>query len=261
MAHIGIITCQILELEFAHVLSADTEVSDIFVVDNEFSAVLLSELKRHGKKPVHRLAFPGEFMTTPGDGHHVLIRVMEVGLHSDINNLQRQVVSAVKDIARYVDGVLLGYGLCGNALDHAQDLFAEVRVPVILPMDQDHPVDDCVGMIIGGRENYYAQQRECAGTMFMNAGFARHWEQFMCPRLPEKLLPKKEKFLTRLFKNYERSLLLPTKVMEENEMRVKTEAFSVRFGLRTESTPGTLELLDKAWQVAKSRSAENVVEI
>ncbi len=38
MAKIGIITCQILELEFAYVLSADTEVSDVFVVDNEFSA-------------------------------------------------------------------------------------------------------------------------------------------------------------------------------------------------------------------------------
>ena len=238
MANIGIITCQILELEFAHVLSADTEVSDVFVVDNEFSAGLLSELKRHGKKPVHRLAAPGEFRKTTGDGHHVLIRVMEVGLHSDINNLQRQVVSAVKEIARNVDSVLLGYGLCGNALNHAQNLFSEVSVPVMLPMDEDHPVDDCVGLIIGGRENYYAQQRECAGTMFMNAGFSRHWEKFMYPSLPEKLLPKKEKILARMFKNYQRSLLLPTKVMEETEMRVNTEAFNAKFGLRTESTPG-----------------------
>ena len=83
----------------------------------------------------------------------------------------------------------------------------------------------------------------------------------MCPNLPEKLLPKKEKLLTRLFKNYERSLLLPTKVMEEAEMRVKTKEFNARFGLRTESIPGTLELLEKAWQEAKDRSAENVDEI
>jgi hypothetical protein len=189
MANIGIITCQILELEFAHLLSTDPEVSDVFVVDNEFSTVLLTKLQRLGKKPVHRLPLPEDTMTTSGDGHHILIRVMAVGLHSDINNLQHQVVSAVKEIAQNVDLVLLGYGLCGNALVHARNLFSKIPVPVLLPMDGNHPVDDCVGLIIGGRENYYAQQRECAGTMFMNAGFSRHWEQFMYPDLPEKLLP------------------------------------------------------------------------
>ena len=96
MAKIGIITCQILELEFAHMLNADAEVADVFVIDSEFSVGLLSELKIHGKKPVHRLAFLGEFETTPGDGHHVLVRVMELGLHSDIKNLQHHVVSAVR---------------------------------------------------------------------------------------------------------------------------------------------------------------------
>lgn len=256
MAKIGIITCQILELEFAHLLSTDTEVSDVFVVDNAFSAGLLSELNDRGKKPVHRIAAPREFGKTPGDGHEVMIRVMEVGLHSVIKNLQRHVVSAVKEMARRVDSVLLGYGLCGNALNHAQDLFSEVGVPVMLPMDEDHPVDDCVGLIIGGRENYYAQQREVAGTMFMNSGFSRHWQKIIDPVLPEKLQPKKEKILKRMMRDYKRSLLLPTKVLGETEMMANIEAFNARFGLRTESTPGTLALLEKAWQEAKSRSVE-----
>ncbi|MBI4772944.1 MAG: DUF1638 domain-containing protein [Deltaproteobacteria bacterium] len=256
MAKIGIITCQILELEFAHVLSADTEVSDVFVVDNEFSAGLLSELKDHGKKPVHRLTTLKEFGKTSGDGHQVLIRVMEVGLHSVTKNLQRHVVSAVEEMAQHVESVLLGYGLCGNALDHAKDLFSEVGVPVMLPMDEDHPVDDCVGLIIGGRENYYARQCECAGTMFMNAGFSRHWRKILDSDIPEELLPKKDMLLKRMMRDYERSLLLPTKVLGEIEMMANIEAFNAKFGLRTESTPGTLALLEKAWQEAKNRSAE-----
>lgn len=254
MAQIGIITCQILELEFAHVLSADTEVSDVFVVDNEFSAGLLSELKGHGKKTVHRIAAPKEFGKMPGNGHQVLIRVMEVGLHSVIKNLQRHVVSAVKEMAQQVDSVLLGYGLCGNALNHAQDLFSEVGVPVMLPMDEDHPVDDCVGLIIGGRESYYARQRECAGTMFMNAGFSRHWQKIMDSGISENLQPKKDKILKRMMRDYERSLLLPTKVLGETEMMANIKAFNDQFGLRTESTPGTLALLEKAWQEVKNRS-------
>jgi len=258
VAKIGIITCQILELEFAHVLSADADVADVFVIDNEFSAGLLSELKVQGIKPVHRLVALQAFGATPGDGHQVLIRVMELGLHSVIKNLQRNVVSAVKEMARHVDSVLLGYGLCGNALNHAENLFSEVGIPVMLPMDEDHPVDDCVGLIIGGREKYYARQRECAGTMFMNAGFSRHWQKIMDSDLPEKLLPKKDKIQKRMMRDYERSLLLPTEVLGETEMMTNIEAFNAKFGLRTESTPGTLALLEKAWQAVKKRSVENL---
>ncbi len=255
MARLGIVTCQILELEVAHVLNADAEVADVSVIDNEFSADLLSELKERGKKPVRRLASPKEFEAPPGVGHRVLIRVMEVGLHSVIKSLQSHVVAAVKEMARHVDGVLLGYGLCGNALNHPEDLFSEVNVPVVIPMDENGPVDDCVGLIIGGRENYYARQRECAGTMFMNAGFSRHWRKLIESDIPEKLLPKKDKILKRMMRDYKRSLLLPTQVLEETQMKANIEDFNAKFGLRTESTPGTLALLEKAWQETKNRSA------
>ena len=146
-----------------HVLNADSDVADVFVIDNEFSEDLLSELKACGKKPVRRLESPNQIEASPGAGHRVLIRVMEVGLHSVIRELQRHVVDAVEEMAPHVDGVLLGYGLCGNALNHAEDLFSEAGVPVVIPMDKDGPVDDCVGLIIGGRENYYGRQREVRG--------------------------------------------------------------------------------------------------
>ena len=259
MPTIGIVTCQILELEFAHLMSTDRQVSDIFVIDNEFSQDLISELKAHGKKPVHPLAILKEFGEAPGNRHQVLIRVMEVGLHSNIQKLQRHVVSAVKEMAPHVDSVLLGYGLCGNALSHPENLFSEVSVPVTLPMDRDHPVDDCVGLIIGGRENYYGRQCECAGTMFINAGFSRHWQKFLEPKLPEKLLPKKDKILKRMMQDYQRSLLLTTKVMGERTMVANIEKFNTKFNLRTESTPGTLTLIKKAWQEAKNRAVGEVV--
>jgi len=39
-------------------------------------------------------------------------------------------------------------------------------------------------------------------------------------------------------------------------MMTNIEAFNAKFGLRTESTPGTLALLEKAWQSVKKRSVE-----
>ncbi len=252
MAKLGIVTCQILEMEFAHVLSNDPSVSGIWVINDLFSEGLLKILENSNSKPVYRACHIEEFETDKTNDLAVLVRVMEVGLHSNIPILTREVKAAVKEIAPFVDAVLLGYGLCGNALKNADDLFSDIPVPVMLPMDNEEPVDDCVGLIIGGKENYYQEQCLCAGTMFMNAGFSRHWEKILSLDVPEKLIHKKDKILNRMMGNYKRSLLLPTPVLGESELRENTRKFSERYGLKTETRPGTLSLLEKAWSEAKT---------
>ncbi|MFH0998563.1 MAG: DUF1638 domain-containing protein [Pseudomonadota bacterium] len=251
MAKIGVVTCQILELEFAHVLSNDPDVSDIWVVHDNFSRELAMVLENNTLKPVHPVACVDAFPQEESHGLAVLIQVLEVGLHTNIPNLTRGVTAAVKKMAYYVDAVLLGYGLCGNALNHAEELFKDVPVPVLLPMEAEHPVDDCVGLIIGGRENYYAEQCRCAGTMFMNAGFSRHWNKIMSAEIPEKLIPKKDKIMKRLMANYKRCLILPTPVLEEAGIRENIQEFNEKFNLKTDIRPGTLTLLENAWKEVK----------
>ncbi|MCP4694772.1 MAG: DUF1638 domain-containing protein, partial [Desulfobacterales bacterium] len=192
MPRLGVVTCQILELEFAHVLLNDPDISEIRVVRDEFSEELLRILERKSRTPVHRVMHTDKFEMGGTNGVSVLIRVMKVGLHSIIPELTRAVTAAVREMAPHVDAVLLGYGLCGNALENAADLFKDISVPVTLPMDEVDPVDDCVGLIIGGRENYYAEQCKCAGTMFMNAGFSRHWEEMLSLNVSDKFLHKKD---------------------------------------------------------------------
>lgn len=251
MNRLGVVTCQILELELAHVLSNDPDVSEIWIVDNEFSAELARALDSSGKKSVYRADTVEQFAPESKDRLSVLARVMEVGLHSNISILRREVIDAVDRIAPLVDAVFLGYGLCGNALDKAQSLFKNVPVPVMLPMDKDGPVDDCVGLIIGGRENYYEEQCRCAGTMFMNAGFSNHWKKIMSSDLPPKLVHKKDQILKRLMRNYERSLLLPTPVLEEAELRQNIDEFNWKYNLRTDTREGTLALFEATWQDVK----------
>ena len=251
MAKLGVVTCQILELEFAYVLSNDPDVSEIWVVYDEFSKELTRELDNLTRKPVHRVAIPEEFENKETTGLAVLVKVLEVGLHSNIPDLTRGVTTAVEKIAPFVDAVLLGYGLCGNALNNADDIFKEIPVPVMLPMEKEHPVDDCIGLIIGGRENYYAEQCRCAGTMFMNSGFSRHWQKIMSVNIPEKLLPKKDKILNRLMRDYKRSLILPTPVLGESEIRENIREFNERYDLKTDIRPGTLTLLENAWEDVK----------
>ena len=248
MSVLGVITCQILELEFVHLLSRDAGLSMITVVEDEFSQELVKRL-RTAKPGVRTIPHLNGFAASRSDQPELLLCVKEVGLHSVIKRLQDAVVTAVSAMGPYVDAILLGYGLCGNALNHADALFSTVRVPVFLPMDEDHPVDDCVGLIIGGREAYYEEQCKCAGTMFMNAGFSRHWEKILRKGDNERFDPK---IAERLMANYKRSLLLPTEVMAETEMVSRVEDFNECYGLRMERRPGTLRILEQAWEDARA---------
>ncbi|WP_022666810.1 DUF1638 domain-containing protein [Desulfospira joergensenii] len=252
MPRLGIVTCQILELEFAHLLLTDRDVTKIWGIDDEFSRELIRILKHGNLKPVHRITRIQDFQPDPARGLDVLVRVLQVGLHSNIPRLRRAVEDAVREMAPLVDGVFLGYGLCGNALKDLDGLFYDISVPVTLTMDDKEPVDDCVGLVIGGRKKYYEQQCLCAGTMFMNAGFSRHWQDIITMDIPEKLHHKKERILEKIMGSYQRSLLLPTPVMEEDELRENSREFNRTYRLRVESHPGTLELLERAWQTAKS---------
>jgi hypothetical protein len=249
MPVLGIITCQILEREFTHLLTQDSEVMAITILENQFSQEMSESLTRQTGIAPNLIASLAEFTPTSSGELEVLVRVMKVGLHSVIQELRDGVIQAATEMAPHVEAILLGYGLCGNALKDHDELLSDCSVPVFLPMDDDHPVDDCVGLIIGGRENYYEEQCKVAGTMFINSGFLRHWKTIMHEgRSAQKYGVA---IIKRLLANYERSLLLPTPVASEQELAAGVEEFNRIYGLRTEVRAGTLDLLEQAWSSAK----------
>ncbi|MGC8494618.1 MAG: DUF1638 domain-containing protein [Syntrophobacteraceae bacterium] len=173
---------------------------------------------------------------------------MEMGLHSVIQNLKNGVRDAASELAGGVDAILLGYGLCGNAFKDPDELFADIEVPVFMPMDGDHVVDDCVGLVIGGREYYYEEQCRCAGTMFLTPGWARYWKTVLLSGTGRR---HDLKMLKRLMAEYKRLLLVPTPVMSEEEMAPSAREFIEIFNLDPEVRTGTLSLLDHSWAAIK----------
>ncbi len=249
MPSIGIITCEILELEFAEILTLDPDIVGITVIHSPSCHGFIEAIEtKTGAKPKSTVHV-NEFSPSSDCSLDVLVQVLEVGLHTVIKELKEAVTEATFKMGPCVAAVLLGYGLCGNALSNLEDLMSGVGAPVFIPMDEDHPVDDCVGLIIGGREKYYEAQCQVAGTMFMNSGFTRHWKQMLQKLCGGRLDPVISK---RLLSNYERSLLLPTCVLSQEEMASNIREFNEMFGLRTEVLPGTLEILEKAWVRAKA---------
>jgi len=258
LATLGVLSCQILELEFSYILANDSDISEIIVMDNEFSQGLIEALKkRTGSTPRLVSAF-GEYFRQDNSGLTVLVNILDVGLHIVIKHLQEGVVKASKEMSPHVDGIMLGYGMCGNALTNPEELLRNegVRVPVFIPMDEGHPVDDCVGLLIGGREIYYAEQCNIAGTMFMTPGFTRHWKTIMIKGNREGKLDWK--ISKRLFKHFERNLFLTTPVLSKETMVENVKEFNQHHGFRNEIRQGTLDLLLSTWKTAKKSIGGNV---
>lgn len=249
---IGVLTCQVLELEWAHLLTRDPDVARITVLEEGHSSGLIESLRSEGRAVRIIPGLPPS--RTPGDTTaagepriNVIVRVLQLGLHSRKQALQEGVVQAADDLGRHVDAIVLGYGLCGNVLRDPAALLSGCGVPVFIPMDEDHPVDDCVGLIIGGRENYFAEQCKEPGTFFMTAGWTRHWRTMF--------LGDGRRYTTAaikmLFAEYKRSLLVLSPVLAEEEMRQQTREFTTLLGLRTETVQGTFGILEATWREAK----------
>jgi hypothetical protein len=249
MPVLGVITCEILELEFAHLLANDREISEVTVIADCYALGMIGALKAKNLIP-RRIPILRQFDARSTDRLNVLVRVMELALHNRKRILQDGLVKAARAMGRYVDALVLGYGLCGNALEKPHELLEDAGIPIFIPMDQDHPVDDCVGLIIGGRECYYREQCRLAGTFFMIPGWTRHWKELFIKEYGKFDVA----FTRRIFgmANYERSLLIPNPVLSVEEMRKNIAEFNQLFGLRTELLQGTMDILNKTWESAKA---------
>jgi len=248
MGVLGILTCEILELEFAYLLSTDTDISRVTVLENSRSARILESIESAGSVNPDRISALESFAPKPQKCMEVLVNVLELGLHNRKQLLQEGLVEAACEMGSRVDALLLGYGLCGNALEKPDALLSDAGVPIFIPMDEDHPVDDCVGLIIGGRRAYYAEQCNVAGTFFMIPGWTRHWRRIFDKEFGNVSVD----MARRLFKNYERSLLISTPIMSEETMKQNSNEFNTLFGFRQEIRQGTLQILMDSWKAAKT---------
>jgi hypothetical protein len=247
VAVLGVICCEVLELEFAQLLATDRDIGRITVLDDVQSNRLLSRLGTLGRADARRISTQKEFTPDAERQPEALLRVLELGLHIWPDKLREALVQAAEGMAPHVDALVLGYGLCGNALQSPRELLSRVGVPIFVPMNDDHPVDDCVGLLMGGRERYYAEQCKVAGTFFITPGWAHHWRRLLDREMGGVSL----EIARRMFQHYERTLLISNPVMSDQEMRKNIQEFVDTFGFRVETCQGTMSILQRTWQEAK----------
>ena len=172
-----------MEDELAHVLSDDHELRHLILINNldcfDLSRKLRSKNRSHllaawedipemlngirskGQgilKPLldRSRLLCGLLGKTKGDDEEItiVVNVLKIALHIDNKILKAEVCKNIECMSQYSDGLLLFYGLCGNAL---QDL--EVPQGLHCPLffltdDSGKRVDDCIATALGGNNQY-----------------------------------------------------------------------------------------------------------
>lgn len=83
---------------------------------------------------------------------------LDIGLHLSPEGLRRELQARVESLETDGGHILLGYGLCGRALEGVSSR----RSRLVLPR-----VDDCVGALLGSRARHRHLLRQHAGRYFM----------------------------------------------------------------------------------------------
>ena len=90
----------------------------------------------------------------PDQGFSVVVRILPISLHQAVG-LEGDGDVQIWRIEPSCASVLVFYGLCGNAFRKIEELTTGLRTSVVILKDSRNSiVDDCVGAVLGGTEEY-----------------------------------------------------------------------------------------------------------
>jgi len=166
-------------------------------------------------------------------------QVLDFGLHVNPEALKRALQEAIDASATSAETILLGYGLCSQAVVGLRANNCTLVVP---------KVDDCIAIFLGSGEAYKAQSRTEPGTCYLTKGWIEAGDSPFdeYDSLVEQYGEQKARWLMgRVLKNYTRLALINTGQYELERYRDYSRRTAERFGLRCEEIPGSNALIKK----------------
>jgi hypothetical protein len=259
---LGIIGCQVFEDEIVHLISGDTTIDHVQVVESPESKSLYEKLARteHADRLEYRKELAVED-TPPDRGFSVIVRVLPISLHQTPRALRAMVMSEIWRMEPFCDSVLVFYGLCGNAFANIDALTTGLRTSVVILKDgRDKIVDDCVGAVLGGTEEYLHFLMTDKGGYPLNTMWASNFRHFMkeIQLLRENSDIEEAKMVFQCM-DYSKIVELDTGLGGEEYHR-RIQEIASWFGFEVRRVPCTLKVMYVSYQKAKD-NLEKVVEL
>jgi hypothetical protein len=255
MPVISIIGCRMFEDEIMHLLENDPEIEKVIVVENNDCDGLRKKMLEAG---VPHKVLPVEEIPEKQEekGFTLNIYMLELALHAIPENLKRTVYSKVEAMAPRSDGILVFYGLCGNVLGKIEEDFKALDCKVrILKEENGEIVDDCIGAVLGGREQYLKALKSCrgVGTFFLTPMWAANWREMIrtagLSKNPDDI--KMSKFVFD-YAGYKRVARINTGLAYEKDFEACVREFSRLFEFEITDLEGTMKLVENCYAKTKT---------
>jgi hypothetical protein len=163
----------------------------------------------------------------------VKYEVLDFGLHVNPEALRRSLQEAIDKASGAADTIILGYGLCSQAVVGLRANGCTLVVP---------KVDDCIAIFLGSGEAYRAQARSAPGTYYLTKGWIEAGDSPFAEYdgLVEQYGEERaRRLMNQILKNYTRLALINTGQYELERYRDYSRRTAERFGLRYEEIPGS----------------------
>ena len=189
-----------------------------------------------GLKLIACPAVLGELADGATDG--IDCQKLEAQLHVSPERLKEALRTAVADADKPGATIVLGYGMCSNAVLGLKTEHATLVVP---------RVDDCIAMMLGSNEAFAAESAKACGTYYVAKAYLEECDTIFSEH--EKVIEKRgveraERMMRLLLAHYTRVVLIDTGRYDLEPLRAQVAAFAERFDLAVEDVPGTTRILD-----------------
>ncbi len=203
MPVLSIIACDMLEDELAYVLSEDSELAQLILVDNDRHFGLQRKLKYRGclpslipldrvpeilkgeqnqllqtiLKPFCGFRFIEKIRCKLENRHNpkvtVVANMLKMGLHIDNELLRAEVYRNIREMSLFSDRILIFYGTCGHSLVNIERDFEGLGCQLyFLKDDKGEIVEDCISVALGGNDAYAKAMGEGNGTFYLTPMWA-----------------------------------------------------------------------------------------
>ncbi len=250
---LGMIGCQVFEDEMVHLISCDDSIDHVMIVESPESKSLFEKLSKTDR--AGKVAFRKEMRVDEGptgEGFTVIIQVLPISLHQTPAALRAMVMSEIWKMEPSCRAILLFYGLCGNAFKNIDSLTSGLRTRVVILRDcRDKIVDDCVGAVLGGTEEYLNFLKTDKGGYPLNTMWASNFREFMnkIQLIGENSDIDELKFVFQCM-DYSKIVKLDTG-LGGAEYHRKIQEIARLFCFEVLTVPCTLKVIDATYQNAK----------
>jgi hypothetical protein len=165
-------------------------------------------------------------------------RELEAHLHVKPDSLKAALRDAVAELDEPGVTIVLGYGLCSNAVLGLKTEHATLVVP---------RVDDCIAMLLGSNEAFSREAEKERGSYYIAKAYLDECSTIVSEHDAMVLKygqERAERMMRLVLKHYRRVVLVDTGRYDLEPLRERVGAVARIYDLAVETVPGTTRILD-----------------